>query len=1227
MVNTDIRFLSVTITIAAIALLICTSFIAPVFGDTPAPTPTPSLSPSPTPTTPTPTTPPYIPPGGGGWVPPPATPTPTPTPSLTPAPYPTPPGPPPCRFYGTVTLNGIDVVDGTTITAVVDGDEYTTVTPAVYGSSTYAIKIAEPAGKNYEGKPVYFRVSSPFYSYGHMAGQIGIWEIGHNINLDLSAQTTIMQVYFLDVGQGDSILIDWGRTEVLIDGGRWGECINYIYPCLEGSLDAIVATHPIADHIGGLDEVLDTFVVDQIWLNGDAHTTQAYADFINKVSAEDAQGAEIHYAIRGEEIKIGGLTFEVLNPVSPFSSNKIENSIVLKLSFGQVDFLFTGNACLEAEAAMLAGSLIDDIDILKVGHHGSKYCSTPDFLAAAQPEIAIISVGSNPYGHPSPETIERLENNGATVFRTDVCGTVWVGTNGETYEVDCIPFAPTPYPTPTPPLFSPSPPPFSPPPPPFTPSPLVPPTPTPTLIPTPPFSPPPPPFTPSPLVPPTPTPTLIPTPTQSPPPIGYRDIPLNEGWNLISIPLVPDDSSVEAVTADISGNFTTIYGYDNSAKAWKGYVPGVGGLLSTMEECKGYWINMMEADTLTVWGVSATPPISYSDIPLSGGWNLISIPLVPDDSSVEAVTADISGNFTIIYGYDNSTKVWIGYVPGIGGLLSTMEECKGYWINMMEADNLTVSGTSALIYDPSGSGGEDGDYAFIKTSGGSRDVSAMSVQQTADGGYIVAGFASGPLIETPEPLVTPTLTPYPPPTLTPVPAPTLTPTPTLGPTLTPMPAPTLTPTPTLGPTLTPIPTPPLTPMPAPTLTPMPTPPLTPTPTLNPTPTLTPPPIEIYEYDALLLKYDSSGSLSWARTASVDNEDAIISVQQTTDGGFVLAGFTSSGWYWSDERDVLLLKYDSEGVLEWARTTGGSSQDIAFSVRQTADGGYIVAGSTESYGAVQTDILLLKYDSEGTLEWSRTAGGDSYEFAQSVQQTADGGYVVAGFAGSYGLAYDDVFLLKFDREGTLTWARTTGGNGEDIASSVQQTADGGYIVAGHTSSYGAGYRDALLLKYDSSGTLEWARTAGSSGSGSTAHSVQQTADGGYIVAGQTVVYQPELEVGILLLKFNGAGILEWARTAECGFFSSMQQTADGGYVVTGYSDYGAGDENVFLLKTDKEGNIPDCGLISSASPTVASPSLIALPHNVSTGSPVMSNDSPDVSTSSLTLTTDTICTGG
>ena len=242
-------------------------------------------------------------------------------------------------------------------------------------------------------------------------------------------------VHFIDVGQGDAILIDLGDTEVLIDGGgRSPGVVSYIDDYIDGTLEVLVATHPHADHIGGLIAVIDTFEVEQIWHNGDTSTSITYSDFM---TAAQAEGAEVHEARRGDIISAGELDFTVLNPLT-ISGSTNNNSIVLSLSYGDIDFLFTGDAEREAEADMLVSSIVPvpDVEILKVGHHGSDTASSPDFLAATSPKTAIyMAAEGNSYGHPHEETILALSAIEADIYGTDVCGMIVVTTDGITYEV------------------------------------------------------------------------------------------------------------------------------------------------------------------------------------------------------------------------------------------------------------------------------------------------------------------------------------------------------------------------------------------------------------------------------------------------------------------------------------------------------------------------------------------------------------------------------------------------------------------------------------------------------------------------------------------------------------------------------------------------------------------------------------------------------------------------
>jgi hypothetical protein len=266
--------------------------------------------------------------------------------------------------------------------------------------------------------------------------------------------------------------------------------------------------------------------------------------------------------------------------------------------------------------------------------------------------------------------------------------------------------------------------------------------------------------------------------------------------------------------------------------------------------------------------------------------------------------------------------------------------------------------------------------------------------------------------------------------------------------------------------------------------------------------------------------------------------------------------------------LVALFTQSAYAVTFAKTYGGTNNDEASSVQQTSDGGYIVAGYTQSFGAGSWDIFLIKTDANGDVQWAKTYGGTSSDFASSVQQTSDGGYIVAGTTWSFGVGDYDIFLIKTDANGNVQWAKAYGGTNEDRAFSVQQTSDGGYIVAGYTNSFGAGSHDIFLIKTDAYGNVEWAKTYGGT-DGDYASSVQQTSDGGYIVAGGT------------------------------------------------YS-FGAGWVDIFLIKTDANGDIGSCGIVGNASPTVTTPS-----PTVNTPSPSVSSVSPTVNSVSPAITSPTL----
>jgi len=257
--------------------------------------------------------------------------------------------------------------------------------------------------------------------------------LGLMFGVSVSAEA-LLSVHFIDVGQGDAILIDYGQYELLIDGGKGTACSLYLREFVDGPLECIVATHMDADHIGGLDEVLEQYQVNEVWTNGNSHTTAAYYDFRNACIAE---GCRMNEARRNDTIALGNLSMTVLHP-SYLVSDRNCNSVVLLFSFMECDFLFTGDIDQSVESTLESCGLLPDIDVLKVAHHGSRSSTSEQFLSAVTPWISIISVGAtNPYGHPTQDVLQRIgcAVPSSLILRTDIHGTIIlsVGADGRGY--------------------------------------------------------------------------------------------------------------------------------------------------------------------------------------------------------------------------------------------------------------------------------------------------------------------------------------------------------------------------------------------------------------------------------------------------------------------------------------------------------------------------------------------------------------------------------------------------------------------------------------------------------------------------------------------------------------------------------------------------------------------------------------------------------------------------
>lgn len=299
-----------------------------------------------------------------------------------------------------------------------------------------------------------------------------------------------------------------------------------------------------------------------------------------------------------------------------------------------------------------------------------------------------------------------------------------------------------------------------------------------------------------------------------------------------------------------------------------------------------------------------------------------------------------------------------------------------------------------------------------------------------------------------------------------------------------------------------------------------------------------------------------------------------SVRQTPDGGYIVAGTTTSSG--SGGRDVLVIRTDAIGDTLWTRTYGGpTDNEYGFCAQVTSDEGYIISGVASSFSDVAGDMYLIRLTSAGDTLWTRTFGGIGYEWGAYVQQTTDDGFIITGQTPAFGAGGFDAYLVKVNANGTLAWTKTYGSSGAEFASAVQQTADGGYVLSGQTDQ-GAGSGDFLLIKTDAVGTVQWTKAYGVPGTESGV-TVKQTTDGGYVIGGSSENILGPTGEDMCLIRTDAAGDVLWAKlyggpvTDEC---YEVIETQDGGFALCGksFSFSNLGDYDAYVVKTDAQGAV-------------------------------------------------------
>ncbi len=360
--------------------------------------------------------------------------------------------------------------------------------------------------------------------------------------------------------------------------------------------------------------------------------------------------------------------------------------------------------------------------------------------------------------------------------------------------------------------------------------------------------------------------------------------------------------------------------------------------------------------------------------------------------------------------------------------------------------------------------------------------------------------------------------------------------------------------------------------------------------------------------ALVSLAQAQPRIQWQKSLGGTAADNANAVRQTSDGGYIMVGSTSStnGDVTGNHGggDIWVVKLNASGVIQWQKPLGGTGADQGYDVQQTTDGGYVVAGYTGSNNGDVTgyhgsrDGWVVKLDNAGVIQWQKCLGGSGFDELYSIVQTADGGYAVAGYTGSTNGDVSgnhgtyDAWVVKLNSTGTLQWQKCLGGTVADFAYALRQTSDAGFIVAANTKSTNGdvtgnhGSDEAWMVKLDNTGTLQWQKCLGGTGS-DWAYSTEQTTDGGYVMAGVTASNNGDVSGNhggqdAWVVKLNASGTLQWQKCLGGTLFDeaySIRQISGGGYLMGGFAKSNDGDvsgnhggDDAWVAQLDATGNI-------------------------------------------------------